>query len=243
MTAAPKTVVFDFDHTLYDGDSGQHFVTWLLRRSLWRRLLALLFAPLCLPLIACLPTRRRGISGFVWVGTVGTMGTKRDGLTPLLEQYLAEHAEHLRKRLLPLALNVLQRHLDAGDQVIIATGAPPALARGIMTLAGYDALPLFGTEVQACLGGLSLTRHCHFEEKMRILHEAGYAGIDIAYSDSTADLPLLKAAKHPVVVNPKPARIAMFQRVLPEGTPFLNWGCTQRGGLSPEAASTISASH
>ena len=26
-------VVFDFDHTLYDGDSGGHLFAWLVRRS------------------------------------------------------------------------------------------------------------------------------------------------------------------------------------------------------------------
>src|SRR3546814_1400362 len=29
-------VVFDFDHTLYDGDSGSHLVMWLIRRHWWR---------------------------------------------------------------------------------------------------------------------------------------------------------------------------------------------------------------
>ncbi len=33
-TAVPyrPLVVFDFDHTLYDGDSGSHLVAWLIRR-------------------------------------------------------------------------------------------------------------------------------------------------------------------------------------------------------------------
>ena len=35
-------VVFDFDHTLYDGDSGSHLFKWLLLRSWWRTALALL---------------------------------------------------------------------------------------------------------------------------------------------------------------------------------------------------------
>ena len=28
-------VVFDFDHTLYDGDSGSHLIRWMIRRSPW----------------------------------------------------------------------------------------------------------------------------------------------------------------------------------------------------------------
>jgi glycerol-3-phosphate dehydrogenase len=51
----------------------------------------------------------------------------------------------------------------------------------------------------------------------------------------TADLPLLRAARAPVVVNPKPAAVAMFRRVLPPGTPILNWGCPGRAG-EPVAA-------
>jgi phosphatidylglycerophosphatase C len=52
----------------------------------------------------------------------------------------------------------------------------------------------------------------------------------VAYSDSSADLPLLHAAQQPVVVNPKAGRVAMFRRVLPPATRILNWGCPGRAG-------------
>lgn len=68
-----------------------------------------------------------------------------------------------------------------------------------------------------------------------MLREHGYGRIDIAYSDSSADLPLLKAAKAPVVVNPKASTVPMFRRVLPPGTPILNWGCADRAGDVPSA--------
>ena len=58
-------VVFDFDHTLYDGDSGSHLFKWLIERDLSRKAQALLIAPLFGPMIAFMPTRRRGISAFV----------------------------------------------------------------------------------------------------------------------------------------------------------------------------------
>jgi phosphatidylglycerophosphatase C len=52
----------------------------------------------------------------------------------------------------------------------------------------------------------------------------------VAYSDSTADLPLLQAAAAPVVVNPKPAGWSFSAACCPGGTPILNWGCPGRGG-------------
>ena len=163
-------VVFDFDHTLYRGDSGGHLFRWMATRTWWRRLLALLVAPVAAPMIAFLPTRRHGIGAFVWVGTVGFH--RRRDLDALIDRYVAGHADRLRARLLPTALAVLHRHREAGFDQPIA----------------------------------------------------------IAYSDSSADLPLLKAAAHPVVVNPKADRVDLFRRVLPPGTPILNWDCAGRAG-------------
>ena len=40
----------------------------------------------------------------------------------------------------------------------------------------------------------------------------------------------LLAARAPVVVNPKAKRVEMFRKVLPSGTPILNWGCKSRAG-------------
>jgi phosphoserine phosphatase len=85
-----KLVVFDFDHTLYDGDSGGHLVGWLIRRSAWRSLAAILAAPILLPLVAFLPTRRFGISGFLWIGTLGTHA--RHDLDALIDQYVTHDA-------------------------------------------------------------------------------------------------------------------------------------------------------
>jgi len=229
-TAVPyrPLVVFDFDHTLYDGDSGSHLVAWLIARHWWRKLAALLAAPLLLPMVAWLPTRRRGISGFLWIGTFGTH--RRGAMDALIDAYVQADAARIRARLLPQALAVLQRHRNAGDRVLIATGAPPELARAILDFVAHEDLPVIGSLGAPFLGGYVTERHCHAANKMRMIWDHGYDRIAIAYSDSTADLPLLQAARRPVVVNPKPSRVNLFRRVLPAGTPILNWGCPDRGG-------------
>ena len=50
--AGAPLVVFDFDHTLYDGDSGGHMILWLIRRHWPRKLAALLASPLLGPTVA-----------------------------------------------------------------------------------------------------------------------------------------------------------------------------------------------
>ncbi|WP_417471485.1 haloacid dehalogenase-like hydrolase [Luteimonas mephitis] len=221
-------VVFDFDHTLYDGDSGSHLVMWLLRRHWWRKLAALLAAPVLLPMVAWLPTRRRGISGFLWIATFGTRG--RAAMDALIDRYVEANADGIRARLLPAALKVLHRHRGDGDRVLIATGAPPELARAILDFVAHEGLPVIGSLGKPFLGGFITDQHCHAENKMRMIWDAGYDRIAIAYSDSRADLPLLRAASTPVVVNPKASAVAEFRRTLPPGTPILNWGCVGRAG-------------
>jgi len=229
--AAPDAplVVFDFDHTLYDGDSGSHLFAWLIRRHWWRRALALLLAPIAGPMVAFLPTRRRGIGAFVWAGTVGVH--RLTDLDALIDEYVRGHDAQIRQRLLPVALEVLHAHRAAGDRVVVATGAPPELARAILAFVAHEDLPVVGTLVGPRLGGMVAVRHCHHAMKMTMLHEAGFSGaIVAAYSDSSADLPLLREAQRPVVVNPKAGSVAMFRRVLGPNTPVLNWGCPGRAG-------------
>ena len=221
-------VVFDFDHTLYDGDSGSHLFAWLLKRNPLRLAAAVLATPLLGPLVAMLPTRRRGISGYVWIATFGLRGARQ--FNRIIDQYVHRHEEHIRARLLPQALDAFKAHRDAGDRVVVATGAPPELAREILRFVAQHEVPVIGSEVGPRAGAMIATRHCHNEEKMRMLRERGYANIERSYTDSSADLPLLLAARSPVVVNPKPGKVAFFRQVLPPGTPILNWGCVERGG-------------
>lgn len=221
-------VVFDFDHTLYDGDSGSHLFAWLIRRNPLRLLVALLATPILGPMVALLPTRRRGVSGYVWIATFG-LHRVRD-FNRVIDAYVLGHEADIRRRLLPQALQVFARHRKAGDRVIVATGAPPELARAILGFVAHQDVPVIGSLVGPRLGAVTAKRHCHSEEKMRMLRERGYGRIEVAYSDSTADLPLLKAARSPRVVNPKRGRVAFFREALPPGTPILNWGCRDRGG-------------
>ena len=229
VRADAPLIVFDFDHTLYDGDSGSHLFAWLIKRSWWRMALALLIAPVAGPMVAWLKTRRVGISAFVWVGTVGIH--RAGALDAMIDRYVGLHTEQIRARLLPIALDVLHHHRQQGDRVVIATGAPPELARAILSFVAHEDVPVVGTLVGPRLGALGARRHCHSHMKMTMLREAGFtAAVEMAYSDSSADLPLLHAARKPVVVNPKRKRVVMFRRVLPTGTPILNWGCPGRGG-------------
>ena len=105
------------------------------------------------------------------------------------------------------------------------------MTRAILAFVVGQNSSIVGSLVGAKLWATDVFRLCNHRMKMAMLRDAGFtAPVAVAYSDSSADLPLLQAAQAPVVVNPKPQRVAMFRRVLPAGTPILNWGCPGRGG-------------
>ncbi len=166
-------VVFDFDHTLYDGDSGSHLFAWLIRRSWLRTLVALLATPVLGPMVAFLPTRRWGISGYAWIGSFGMHRVRE--FDRVIDRYVATHREEIAARLLPTALEVFANHRARGDRVVVATGAPPELARAILGFVAHADVPVVGTEVGPRLGGVKATRHCHNREKVRMLRSAAMA--------------------------------------------------------------------
>lgn len=216
-------VVFDFDNTLVRGDSGGALIAWLIRRSPWRLVLGVLASLVLGPMVAMLPTRRVGISGYVWIATVGLRG-RRDFDT-LIDAYVLRNDAALRARVLPQAVAVLHAHREAGDRVVIATGAPPELARAILAFVAHEDVPVVGTEVGRRFGAVIAKRHCHAANKLVMLREAGFTGpIVRAYTDSTADMPLLRAAKHPVVVNPKPGARDTFREALGKDVDMRDWG-------------------
>ena len=129
-------VVFDFDHTLYDGDSGSHLFAWLIRRNPLRLLVALLASPILGPMVAMLPMRRRGVSGYVWIATFGLHRARE--FNRFIDAYVLKHEAQIRQRLLPHALKVFTEHRAAGDRVVVATGAPPELARAILGFVAHQ---------------------------------------------------------------------------------------------------------
>ena len=221
-------VVFDFDHTLYDGDSLGQLLRWLISRHVLRCIVALLATPLLAPLIYLLKTRLTAIRVYIWIATVRWRSVF--DFQQAIDQFVSVQHSRLRGRLLTQGLECFSAHRLAGNRVVIATGAPVALARSLIALAGISDVTILGSDIKLRQWALCSLRHCHHHQKLAMLKEAGFYPITTAYSDSFADLPLLLAARRPVVVNPKETQITVWKQRLPPGTPIVNWGCPRRGG-------------
>ncbi|HET7842696.1 MAG TPA: haloacid dehalogenase-like hydrolase, partial [Xanthomonadales bacterium] len=68
-----------------------------------------------------------------------------------------------------------------------------------------------------------IRRHCYGAAKCVALAGSGHERWDIAYSDSLADLPLLRGADRAVLVNASPAMVAEATRQLGRTPELVDW--------------------
>jgi len=206
--AAPTgTVVFDLDGTLVRGDCGDALIRHLLSRHWLRRLAALLALPLGLPMMAFPPLRRRGVSIFLWLGTVGLDDKE---LSRRIDAFLLAYPY----RPITGANLALDAELAAGHHVVIATGALNVLAEHLVGRMGFAGRVAVVASAMAPFAGGQVTRvQCNGRVKLEELGRAGFAPPYLrAYSDSWTDHPLLAAARTAIAVNCRDRDLARLQR-------------------------------
>jgi phosphatidylglycerophosphatase C len=191
--------VFDLDGTLLDGDSTALWLWDRFQGSVLRLAVALLVAPVAVPMVLIPGSRRLGASILLWIATFG-LDAKA------LDRSFADFAARFHARTLPLewrgqGLAALDAHLAGGARVVIVTAAPALLAQALVTPLRKPIVVL-GTSLKRKAGGWVADIHCRHRRKCQALAEAGHgARWAYAYTDSLDDLPLLQGADHPVIVK------------------------------------------
>lgn len=130
-------------------------------------------------------------------------------------------AEVIRPAITPAAIELVDRHLRAGDLCAVVTAtnsfvtAPIARAFGVPHLVATDPEYAAGRHTGSILGTPS------FREGKVVRVRDWLAGMDLKladfaesffYSDSVNDVPLLEQVTRPIATNPSPALRAIAQR-------------------------------
>lgn len=201
-----KLTLFDLDHTLLAGDSDQLWCEFLIDKGLLDR--------------NEFGRRNEELHLRYQAGTVGAeefasfyLGTLA-GRTP--EHWEPLRLEFLRTQITPRiskrSREVVRRHLDAGDLVVMTTATSRFLTELTCLYLGID--HLLATEARMVQGQFTgePTGTLNMREgKVARLHEwLAARGLTLqrfestAYSDSINDLPLLSVVHRPFAVDPDP---------------------------------------
>ncbi len=193
--------LFDFDGTLIPWDTQVVFADHVLRREPLRRLY--------LPFFAMFAPFHR---------VLGDEGLKRVFLSYLwrarreeIEGWAREFvAEWVPARCYPEVLEMLEKHRDSGHLTVLASASPDFYVAEVGRVLGFDLA--LGTEVEVddkMPLFPELTNHKGGEKVRRLSEILGSPGADgwegsHGYTDSTADLPMMRACRSGTVVNPSP---------------------------------------
>lgn len=193
-----RVVLFDFDGVLLHGDAFNLFIRSRYARSWWRRLLAL---P-CLPWVALmLPfSRRLAARSLVHAALFGMRPARYRALATAFGQELV----HQSRRFCRDGLRQLRHHQQAGDHVVIVTGCEQVLIDAIVRELGLVDVVALGSRLRSTWLGMRTGFHNIGANKLKVLSAQGVAAWRVAYTDSLMDVPMLKPASEPVLVNGTP---------------------------------------
>jgi len=221
MTRPAPIALFDFDHTLIRHDSFAVFARRLLQRDWWRVAAALGLSPALAPLLPLRRTRAVPALTLVWLAT---LGLDRERLALHLERHVARLASDPDALVHREGLERMREHQRAGHRVVIATGALEELARAICDALGLEDLEIVGSSLRPWGGGMTAREHCFGERKVAMLRARGFPPPwPWVYTDSAADLPLLRHAGEGFLVNPTRRELAQALRELEAPPVVLRW--------------------
>jgi phosphatidylglycerophosphatase C len=218
--ATVRVVLFDFDGVLMHGDAFARFVRSRFRRSWWRLLIALVMLPPALPLFAIRSLRMTIVGAFVRVSLLGIGPSRFETIVRAFALELAERP-HVFIR---AGISAMRRHRVDGDRVVIVTGCEETLVRAIFESIGLHDIEIVASRLRKGWLGMRKETHNFGKAKPVQIARHGIAGPwDIAYSDSANDIPMLKGARDPVLVNADTGTVLRVERALGRETRKVDW--------------------
>jgi HAD superfamily hydrolase (TIGR01490 family) len=199
-----RLALFDLDNTLLGGDSDHAWGDYLCERGILDT--------------ATYKTRNDEFYQDYLAGTLNLTDYLNFTLDILGRTEMAQldewHRDFMRDCIepiiLPKALELIARHRDAGDKLVVITATNRFVTGPIVERLGIDTL--LATECEMAEGrytGRTTGVPCFREGKVtRLQHWVQESGLSLEdsyfYSDSMNDLPLLEQVAHPVAVDPDP---------------------------------------
>lgn len=222
-----RVAIFDLDRTLTTRGVFMPFALHLAARRPGR-LVALPELLLAGALYRVKLRERDAVKALIWRRMLA--GLSRDAAMALGDAYGRRWAVTALRR---QAADVVARHRQAGDRLMLATAAMDLVAEPFGRALGFDEVVATRTgwtaddRVADAFDGLN----CYGEEKLRRVLEALGADADpaeaVAYSDHVTDLPLLAWAGQGVAVNPHPP---LAEAAAANGLEIQDWDVAPGGG-------------
>jgi phosphatidylglycerophosphatase C len=209
-----RVVLFDFDGVLFRGDALAQFLRERVRANWWRHCLALLIAPIALPLARTPWSVPFVMRVFERIARLGADPEEHAAQARAFAQRVVGDHAH---RLIGQGIDAVRRAVAEGARVLVVSGNLEIIVRGILDAQGLHQVEVLGARI-------SPYRTCIGAGKLAALSEAEVSPPwDVAYTDSLLDLPMLHSARRPVLINANEKCVTRATRALGREVESLHW--------------------
>jgi phosphatidylglycerophosphatase C len=214
---ARRVVLFDFDGVLIRGDTFAMFMRDRYARVRWRKGLVLVLSPWFL---MTLPFSRRPVMrSLVHLGLLGLDEARYRDLAQAFAVALVRQPGRFCRE----GLSALRRHQAAGDRIVIVTGCEESLVRGVLAELGITDVEVLASRLRPGRLGMRSEWHNIGRRKVELLARHGIEAWQVAYSDSSQDLPMLALAAEAVLVNATPKLCKRVEKALGRSVTRAEW--------------------
>lgn len=217
QVAAQRVVLFDFDGVLIRGDTFGMFMRDRYARARWRKGLVLLLSPWFLLVLPF--SRRRVLRALVHLGLLGLDEARYRDLAQAFAVALVRQPGHFCRE----GLRALRRHQADGDRIVIVTGCEESLVRSVLAELGVTNVEVLASRLRAGRLGMRSDWHNIGRRKVELLARHGIEAWQVAYSDSSQDLPMLALAAEAVLVNATPKLCKRVEKALGRSVTRAEW--------------------
>ena len=214
---ASRTVLFDFDGVLFQGDAFEQFIRHRYANSATYKALALLTMPWWL--LCGVFSRRRAAWALTHIALCG-LGAQR---YQAAAEAFADQLVRRPRQFFRDGLSMLRQHLAEGDEVIVVTGCERVLVTRLLSQLGLPELTIVATQLKPGLFGMRLHVHNIGRRKVQNLAAKGVTNWRLAYTDSFQDMPMLKPAGEAVLVNGTPKLCKRVEKALGRAVTRVAW--------------------
>ncbi|WP_230474740.1 haloacid dehalogenase-like hydrolase [Dyella monticola] len=216
-TDASRTVLFDFDGVLFQGDAFELFIRHRYASSPMHKVLAVLTMPWWLLCGIC--SRRWAARALVHVALCGLGAQRYQGVAEAFADQIVRRPRAFYRD----GLNALRKHLADGDEVIIVTGCERILVTRLLQQLGLPEVTIVASQLKPGLFGMRTHVHNVGRRKIQGLAAKGVERWRLAYSDSFQDMPMLKQASEAVLVNGTPKLCKRVEKAMGRAITRVAW--------------------
>lgn len=161
-------VLFDFDKTIVNRDTGAAYMKFMLCRNPTRLFTCFLFLPLSIPFLIHAKSKYIGFSILLWFATF-SMSLRN--LTLLRRAFIQKYLSDNSTRIFNDAIEHLQWYASNSDKVVVLSGASEWMVKAIFSHKDLPSVEFFCSKEKWFFGGIVSKFHCYAYNKVKCIRK------------------------------------------------------------------------